>query len=126
MKFSTAWNKSKKPGKQRLYRYNAPLHIKRSFVAAHLSKELKQKYNKRSMVLRKGDKVKIVRGQFASKTGSVEEIDLGRERIIISGIEVQKKDGTKTRYPIHASNLIITELVLDDKKRQKIVERKKK
>ena len=125
MKFSNAWKKSKQPRKQRLYRYNAPLHIKRKFVRAHLSKELKSKYNRRSFGLRKGDKVKIVRGQFKKQSGSIERINVKREKLYINGIETVKKDGTKVLYPIHPSNVIITEVSIDDKKRQKIIDRKK-
>ena len=78
------------------------------------------------MGLKKGDKVKVLRGQFKKHTGSVERIDLKKTRVYISGIEITKKEGTKTTYPIDPSNLVITELNLDDKKRQKIIERKAK
>jgi len=125
-KFSTNWKRSKQARKQRKYRYNAPLHIKQKFVHAHLSKELKKKYKTRNLGLRKGDKVKVLRGQFKKHTGNVERIDLKKIRIYVSGIEITKKDGSKTTYPINPSNLVITELNLDDKIRQKIIERKTK
>ena len=124
IKFSTSWKKSRQPRKQRLYRYNAPLHIKRRFVRAHLSKELRAKYNRRSLGLRKGDKVKVVRGQFKKTEGKIEKINTKRERLYIDGISVVKKDGTKVSYPINPSNVIITELSLDDRMRQRILERK--
>ena len=125
-KFSKHWKSSKQPKKQRKYRYNAPLHIKQKFVHVHLSKELIKKHKTRNLGLKKGDKVKVLRGQFKKHTGSVERIDLKKTRVYISGIEITKKEGTKTTYPIDPSNLIITELNLDDKKRQKIIERKAK
>ena len=123
-KFSSSWIKSKQPRKQRKYRHNAPLHIKQKFVSAHLSKELHKKYSKRSMNVRKGDSVKIMRGQFKNKTGKVEEVSLKKTLAYVSGIEFVKKDGTKARYPIHPSNLMITELNMDDKMRNKVLERK--
>ncbi len=123
-KFSKSWKSSKQVRKQRKYRHNAPLHTKHKFVRAHLSKELKKKYGKRNLGLRKGDKVRIVRGNFKKHVGSVESIDLKQSKAYITGVEITKKDGTKTRQGIDASNLIITELNLDDKIRQKIVERK--
>ena len=124
IKFSTSWKKSKQPRKQRLYRHNAPLHIKRRFIRAHLSKELRSKYNRRSLGLRKGDKVKVVRGQFKKTEGKIEKINSKRERVYIEGISIVKKDGTKVNYPINPSNVVITELSLDDKMRQRILERK--
>ena len=123
-KFSSSWIKSKQQRKQRKYRHNAPLHIKQKFVGAHLSKELRKKYGKRSMNVRKGDGVKIMRGQFKNKTGKVEEVNLKKTLTYVSGIEFVKKDGTKARYPIHPSNLMITELNMDDKMRNKILGRK--
>jgi large subunit ribosomal protein L24 len=125
-KFSTKWKSSKQVRKQRKYRYNAPLHAKQKFVHAHLSKELKKKYKTRNLGLRKGDKVKVVRGQFRKHAGNVERIDLKKTKVYVSGIEVTKKDGSKTTYPIDPSNVVITELNLDDKVRQKILERKTK
>ena len=123
-KFSGSWIKSKQPRKQRKYRHNAPLHIKQKFVGVHLSKDLRKKHNKRSMNLRKGDSVKVVRGQFKNKTGKIEEVNLKKTSVYVSGIEIVKRDGTKARYPIHPSNVMITELNMDDKMRSKIFERK--
>ena len=124
-KFSTKWKSSKQVRKQRKYRHNAPLHVKQKFVHVHLSKDLKKKHGKRRLGLKKGDKVKIVRGQFRKHTGTVDKIDLKKTAVYVSGIEVTKKDGSKTTYPIDPSNLLLTELSLDDKNRQKIIERKK-
>ena len=125
-KYSSSWKSSKQSKKQRKYRYNAPLHIKQKFVHTHLSTELRKKYKTRSLGLRKGDKVKVLRGQFKKHAGNVERINLRKTKVYLSGIEITKKDGTKTTYPIDPSNLIITELNLDDKERQKIIERKAK
>jgi len=122
-KFSISWKRSVQPRKQRKFRHNAPLHIKQKFVTTHISKELRKRYSKRNIQLRKGDNVKIMRGQFKNKQGKVDEINLRKTSVYITGIEVSKKDGTKTRFPLHPSNLMITELNLDDKMRQKILGR---
>jgi large subunit ribosomal protein L24 len=124
-KFSTSWKKSKQPRKQRKYRYNAPLHIKQKFMHAHLSKELQKKHGKKTFNVKKGDKVKVVRGQFKKHENKIEKVDVKKCRVIITGIEITKKDGNKTHYLIHPSNIIITELNMDDKKRQKTINRGK-
>lgn len=123
-KFSVHWKKSKKQKKQRKYRYAAPLHIKQKFIHAHLSKELRKKYKRRNIGLKKGDKVRVMRGQFKKHIGKVDIVDLKEGKVYITGIEITKKDGTKTTYPIDPSNLIITELNIDDKMREKILKRK--
>ena len=123
-KFSQTWKASKQPRKQRKYRYNAPLHIKSKFLSTHLSKQLREKYKKRSFGIKKGDKVKILRGQFKNKEGKIDRVLLKKSKVIIQGIEISKKDGTKTTYPINPSNIMITEFNLEDKKRVKSLERK--
>ncbi len=119
--FSITWKSSKKPRKQRRYRLSAPLHTKHKFVNSHLSKELRKTYGKRSIGLRKGDKVKIIRGKFKKYEGKIEKIDLKETRIFVSGVDITKRDGTKKMLALHPSNLVITELNLDDKLRQKIL-----
>ena len=123
-KFSSSWKSSKKPRKQRKYRMTAPLHTKQKFIHSHLSKDLRKKFQRRRIGLRKGDKVKVMQGQFRKHEGKVERIDLKKTEIFVSGMEITKKDGTKKAIGADPSNLMITELNLDDKLRQKILERK--
>ncbi len=124
-KFSREWIRSKQPRKQRKYSHNAPLHIKGKLMSAHLSKDLMKKYNKRSIRIRKGDKVIVSRGQFKKKKGNVERVDLKKSKVYISGVEMIKKDGTKVFYPVHPSNLVVTDINLDDKKRMAILSKSK-
>lgn len=111
--FSTKWISSTKPRKQRKYRARAPLHIKQKFMGSHLSKALREKHKTRSLPVRSGDKVKIMRGQFKGIEAKVDHISRIKERIYVIGAEVEKKNGTKIMYPIHPSNVVITELAQD-------------
>lgn len=123
-KFSTSWNASKRPRKQRNYRRNAPLHTKKKFLGAHLSKELRLKHNTRSVTVVVGDKVKILRGQFKGRENKVEKIDIKQSKVFITGVDSTKKDGSKAQYPFTPSNIMITELNLEDKKRKEMLARK--
>lgn len=118
-KFSRTWKSSRKPRKQRKYRIGAPLHTRQKFMHSHISKELRKKYGKRSVGLRKGDKVEVMRGKFRKHEGKVESIDLKKTRVFVSGVESTKKEGTKKFLALHPSNLMIKELNLEDKFRQK-------
>jgi large subunit ribosomal protein L24 len=122
--FSKSWKSSVKPSKQRKYVAKAPLNIKSKMLMSHLSDELAKKHGKRSARVKKGDRVKIMTGQFADKTGKVERVFTAKMKLYIEGAEIQKKDGTKVKYPIYASNVMITELDTSDKKRQDILKRK--
>lgn len=118
--------KSSKPRKQRKFLYTAPLHRRQKLVSAHLSKELRAQLKKRSLPLRKGDEVKIMRGKFSGKTGKVAEVDLKKLKIFIDGVTRKKADGKEVKIPFRPSNLLITRAELSDKKRQKIIERTQK
>ena len=118
-KFSKYWKSSKQPRKQTKYLANAPLHMRKKFVSVNLSKELRKKYSKRNIPLRKEDRVKIMRGRFKKKIGKVLEIKLKTGKIYIEGMQVKKQEGSKVNVPLRASNLQIIELNLDDKKRIK-------
>lgn len=122
-KFSTKWKSSKKPRKQRNYRTNAPLHIKQKFTRSHLSADLRKKYGVRSVGIRKGDKVKIMRGNFKKREGKVERVELKSTKVFVAGVEMAKKDGGKKMLSVHPSNIMIIELNLDDKLRQKDLEK---
>ena len=117
MSWSAHWKASIKPRKQRSYKREAPLHIRRKFMAAHLSKALRGTHKTRSVILRLGDKVTVLRGQFRKKSGKVERVDINASKAYVTGVELTKKDGSKAMYPLHPSNLIITELDASDKRR---------
>jgi len=122
--FSKTWKSSKQPRKQRKYRINAPLHTKGKFLSSHLSKELRKKYGKRSMRVRKGDKVRVMRGNFKKKEGVVERVNTKKEKVYVTKIDIEKKDGSRALKPLDPSNLMILDLNLDDKKRKEKLERK--
>ena len=117
--FSKEWSSSKKPKKQRKFRANAPIHIKKNNLSTNLSKELRDKYKTRNVVIRKGDKVKILRGKYKGKTGKVTTVKVKLEKIYIEGIQTKKQDGSMVDVFQRASNLQITELNTDDKRRFK-------
>src|SRR3990167_8515877 len=116
-KFSTSWKRSTQPRKQRKYRYNAPLHVRQKLVHVHLSRELRQKHGTRAIQVRKGDKVKVLRGKFKKQEGKVERVELKRERVFVTGMDYTKKNGTKILVPLKPSNLMIVVLDMTDKRR---------
>lgn len=115
-KFSTKWRESKQPRKQRKYRANAPLHLRRKFVKVNLSKDLRKKQKRRSIQIKKLDKVKIMRGKFRGEVGKVLEVNIKKSRIIVEGIQVKKRDGSKVNIKLQPSNLQIIELAERSKK----------
>ena len=86
-------------------------------MSANLSKELRKKYKKRSLPLRKGDMVKIMRGKFRKKTGKIIAVNSKKMKIEIEGMQIKKQDGSKANVKFNPSFLQITELNLEDRKR---------
>jgi len=115
--------KSIQPRKQRKWRDMAPLHKRRSFIKSHLSKKLQEKYGRRSVPVRKGDVVRIMRGQFKGVDGEVLTVDLKKCSVYVEGVTIKKTDGTDTARAVAPSNMMITDLTLDDKKRIAMLER---
>ncbi|MGP3666982.1 MAG: 50S ribosomal protein L24 [Candidatus Bathyarchaeota archaeon] len=106
---------SSKPSKQRKFLLTSPIHKRRKIVSAHLSMDLRLKYNRRSFSIRSGDVVQIVRGDYKGMEGKVVKVDYKNYRITVEGITREKADGKTVFIPIHPSNVIIKKLNLDDK-----------
>ena len=107
---------SKQARKQRKALYNAPIHVRRRNVSAHLSDELMKQTAARSSRVIVGDTVKVLRGDEGVKgvEGKVSDVNTKTGRIIIEGITMPKADGTMKARPVHSSNVIITKLDLTD------------
>ena len=118
-KWSRTWVRSKKPRKQRKYIYNAPLHIKRRMMASPLSEELKKEYKINALPVRKGDTVKIMRGDFKGQVGKITKVMVKKMRVHVDIAKRKNLKGEEKFIPIHPSNLMILELYSEDKKRIK-------
>jgi len=122
--FSAKWKGSRQPRKKRKYAARAPLHIKKKFLRAELSKELRKKYGRRNVVVRKGDKIKITSGGFRKKEGKVTNVFSKIGKISVEGIQRKKRDGSKVDVKMYPSNTLIVELDLNDKNRERIIKNK--
>jgi len=118
--------KSKKPSKQRKALYQAPLHKRHKLLSAHLSRELRNQFKKRSLPVRKGDEVRVMRGKFKGTIGKISEVDLKRLKVYIENVKRKKVSGEEFHVPINASKLMITNPNMDDPRRKEIIERGKK
>merc|ERR1712126_114638 len=122
MKFNKAKTSSRR--KNRKAYFNAPSHIRRVFMSAPLSKELKAKYNVRSMPIHKDDEVQIVRGHYkGQQVGKVVQVYRKKFVIHIERIQREKANGASVHVGIHPSKVVVVILKMD-KDRKRILERK--
>ncbi len=118
--FNKSWVRSVQPRKQVKFRANAPNHIKRKFMGSPLDKELRTKYGRRTIEVRKGDEVKIMRGKFSGKQGKVGTVDVKNTRIQVEGVQrAGRAGGEKLITWFHPSKVKIIILNSDDARRLK-------
>jgi large subunit ribosomal protein L24 len=109
---------STQPRKERKTLHNLPPHEARAQIAAHLDEPLLLKYNTRSVTLRKGDTVRVMRGEYAGTSGKVVEVNTRTRKVTVDGVTVTKADASQKPRPLDPSNLLITKLNLEDPKRR--------
>ena len=93
-------------------------HTRDSSVAAHLNYSLHQQYHIRSLRVIKGDTVRVMRGEYGGIEGKVDSVNTMTGTLAIEGIQREKVRGGNVKVRIHSSNVLITNLNLDDKRRQ--------
>jgi large subunit ribosomal protein L24 len=114
-----------KPTKQRKMLRDAPAHVRHKLLAAHLSQDLRAQHDIRSLAVRSGDTVRVMRGDHRGVEGKVTRVNLTKYRVYVEGLTREKVDGTTVFLPVHPSKVVITRLNLDDKWRKKILETKR-
>ncbi|MBI5061715.1 MAG: 50S ribosomal protein L24 [Candidatus Aenigmarchaeota archaeon] len=124
-KWSRHWGSSKQPRKQRKFVYNAPLHVRQRLVSATLDKKLRKEFGRRSMSVRKGDEVAVMRGKYAGKSGKIIRVDLKKLKIYAENIKMKKPSGAEVDAALDASNVRLIKLNMEDVKRRKFLEKKK-
>ncbi|XP_014228326.1 60S ribosomal protein L26-like [Trichogramma pretiosum] len=112
--------------KSRKAHFTAPSHIRRRLMSAPLSKELRTKYNVRSIPIRKDDEVMVVRGHYkGQQVGKVIQVYRKKFVIYIERIQREKSNGSSVQVGIDPSKVVIVKLKID-KDRKAILERRSK
>ncbi|MDP2973944.1 MAG: 50S ribosomal protein L24 [Candidatus Diapherotrites archaeon] len=110
---------SSKPKKQRKYLYSKPLHKRQKDLSGHLSKKLRQALGKRSLQLRKGDTVRVMKGAKRNSEGKIMSVDYKKSTVCIEKLTRKKTDGTEIPLPVKACNLLVTDVDRSDSRRFK-------
>ena len=118
--------KRKKQKKQRRSFALRKLHLEGKELGAHLSKELRKSLGMRSLQLRKGDKVKVMRGSHNGFSGKIIKINRRKCQVFLENLNRKKADGTEVPLPLHPSNLLLVELERSDEKRIKVKKKTEK
>ncbi|KAJ2799530.1 60S ribosomal protein L26A, partial [Coemansia helicoidea] len=109
--------------KSRKAHFTAPSHIRRKLMSAGLSKDLRKKHEVRSIPIRTGDEVVVVRGQHKGREGKVTTVYRKKWVIHIDRLVREKVNGATVPIPIHPSNVVVNSLKMT-KDRESILDRK--
>ena len=96
---------------------HVPKHMKDKMIGASLADNLRQQYGIRSMRVIKGDSIRVLRGEYKGVEGKVESVLTKSASLHVEGVRREKIRGGSVKVSIHASNVVITGLKLDDKYR---------
>jgi len=115
-----------KPTKVRNYQiYRATMATRSKQLGSPLSKELQEKYGKRSVRVVLGDTVKVMRGEYRGIDGKISKVSIADNSVAIEGVKKEKSKGEKFDVLIRSTNVLITNLNLDDHWRKTKLEGKK-
>ncbi|CAM9662078.1 unnamed protein product [Scytosiphon promiscuus] len=116
-------NKAASRRKSRKAHFGAHSDARRVLMSAGLSKDLFEKHNVRSLPVRKGDEVMVVRGAYKNREGKVETCYRRKFVIHIERITREKANGNTVHVGIHPSKVQITKIHMD-KDRKALLARK--
>jgi large subunit ribosomal protein L24 len=105
-----ALSKTRQGRKQRLRAAFAPAHVRKKWVNAPLSRELRKKAGKRTETVRKGDEVVVLAGKFRKTKAKVSNVDVINSRVYLEGVFVKTAKGREVPIGLKANSLVITTL----------------
>ena len=108
---------------QRKLKLGAPSSVKRKLMSSHLNKSLREQYKIRSLPIKRGDEVKILKGKGKGKTGKVVQVYRKRNVIYVDKVQRDKQNGQTVFLPIKPSYCVIEKLLIN-KDRTKTIEKR--
>ena len=107
---------------QRKYALGAPSSVKRKLMSCHLAKTLRDQYKLRSLPIKRGDEVKILKGKSKGKSGKVVQVYRKRNCIYVDKVQREKQNGQTVFLPIKPCYCVVEKLLIN-KDRSKTIER---
>ena len=91
-------------------------------MSCHLSKSLRDQYKLRSLPIKRGDEVKILKGKAKGKFGKVVQVYRKRNCIYVDKVQREKQNGQTVFLPIKPCYCVVEKLLIN-KDRSKTIER---
>ncbi len=105
---------SSSPRRQRRALYTASISERRRRMTTPLSRELRGRFHKRAVPVRKGDTVRVLSGSFAGREERVAKIDRAGYSVTLDNVTLKTAEEKLKPLSIRTSHLVITHLNLAD------------
>jgi len=102
------------PRRQRRALYTATPRERRVRMTVPLSRELRARFHRRSLPLRKGDTVRVLSGSFEGREERVARVDRRGYRVTLDNVTLKTADEKMKPLALGVGHLVITRLNLSD------------
>ncbi|MCI4327481.1 MAG: 50S ribosomal protein L24 [Thermoplasmata archaeon] len=115
--------RSIQPRRQRKAVFTADHQERRRRMAVPLSRELRTRYGRRSLPVRKGDTVRVLAGSYSTvgEERRVAKVDREHYRLTLDNVTTKTADAKLKPLPIRPSHLVLTKLNLSDPWRRRVL-----
>lgn len=108
---------------QRRNQLGAPSSVKRKLMSCHLMKSLREQYKVRSVPIKRGDEVKILKGKAKGKSGKVVQVYRKRNVIYVDKVNREKQNGQTVFLPIRPSNCVVEKMFINKDRTKRLAKR---
>ncbi|HLN51095.1 MAG TPA: 50S ribosomal protein L24 [Thermoplasmata archaeon] len=105
---------SSSPRRQRRALYTAHTSERRIRMSAPLSRELRARFKRRALPVRKGDTVRVLSGSFVGREERVAKLDRRAYSVTLDNVTLKTAEDKLKPLSIRTSHLVITRLNLAD------------
>jgi len=102
------------PRRQRKALYSATPRERRMRMTVPLSRELRSRFHRRALPLRKGDTVRVLSGSFEGREERVARVDRRGYRVTLDNVTLKTADEKMKPLALGVGHLVITRLNLSD------------
>lgn len=100
--------------RQRKALYNAHTAKRRRLMSVPLSKDLRARFHRRALPLRKGDTVRILKGSYEGREERVAKVDRRSLAVTLDNVTSKTGESKQTPLPVRTGSLVLVHLNLAD------------
>lgn len=105
---------SSSPRRQRRALYDASTFERRRRMTVLLSRDLRRRFGRRSVPVRKGDTVRVLSGSFVGREERVAEVDRRSYSVTLDNVTLKTTEEKLKPLPMRPTHLVLTRLNLAD------------